>query len=207
MEERLRLARDLHDLVGHTLSLIVLKSELAGRLIDKDSGQAAQEIHEVEHAARQALREVREAVAGYRQPTLLAELDGARQMLEAAGTKCTIETNSEALPPSIDAVLAWAMCEGVTNVIRHSRARHCTIQVNGKHGSASVEVVNDGYREWEHDPTSTRGSGLSGLTERVLAQGGQIEAGPLLSESNSTFRLWVELPIRPDETGAEEQPR
>ncbi len=208
MEERLRLARDLHDLLGHTLSLIVLKSELAGRLIDKDAERAAQEIHEVESAARQALREVREAVAGYRQPTLHTELEGARQMMEAAGISCTIENNSKALPPSIDAVLAWTVREGVTNVIRHSCARRCAIQVGGLNGSASVEVINDGYREWKHGPTSTKGgSGLSGLTERVAAQGGQIEAGPLLSDNNSIFRLWVELPIRHGETGEEELPQ
>jgi two-component system sensor histidine kinase DesK len=208
MEERLRLARDLHDLLGHTLSLIVLKSELAGRLIDKDTGQAAQEIHEVEHAARQALREVREAVAGYRQPTLRTELEGARQMMEAAGISCTIEMNSEALPPAIDAVLAWTVREGVTNVIRHSRARRCTIQVSGRNGSACIEVINDGYQEWEHNSTSTKGgSGLSGLAERVVAQGGQIEASPLLAEHDSIFRLWVELPIRHGEAVEKQWPR
>ncbi len=196
MEERLRLARDLHDLLGHTLSLIVLKSELAGRLIDKDPGQATQEIHEVEHAARQALREVREAVAGYRQPSLITELDGARQMLEAAGIQCAIENNSEALPSSIDAVLAWTVREGVTNVIRHSRARRCTIQVNGTEGSASVEVINDGYREWEHNSLTMKSTGLSGLTERVRMQGGQIQAVPLLSQNDPRFRLWVELPTQ-----------
>ncbi|CAG0934675.1 two-component system, NarL family, sensor histidine kinase DesK [Thermoflexales bacterium] len=205
MEERLRLARDLHDLLGRTLSLIVLKSELAGRLIDKDPGRAAQEIYEVEHAARQALREVREAVAGYRQPTLLTELDGARQMLEAAGIQCTIENDSKALPPSIDAVLAWTVREGVTNVIRHSRASQCAIQVSRERGSAHVNVINDGYRAGEDN--STKGSGLSGLTERVLAHGGQIGAGPLPSDSHLIFRLWVELPIRPEEAVEEERSR
>ncbi len=208
MEERLRLARDLHDLLGHTLSLIVLKSELAGRMMDKDAGQAAQEIHEVEHAARQALREVREAVAGYRQPTLFAELAGARQMLQAAGISCTIENDSPTLPPSSDTVLAWTVREGVTNVIRHSRARRCTIQVSSQDGNASVAVINDGYREWKQDsPGAKGGSGLSGLTERVMAQGGQIEYGSLLSDNNSLFRLWVALPMRHAAAVEEERPR
>ncbi len=197
MEERLRLARDLHDLLGHTLSLITLKSELVGRLIEKEPARAAQEIQEVERVARQALREVREAVAGYRQSTLRSELDGARQILEAAGIACTIEHTAGALPPTTNAVLAWTVREGVTNVIRHSRARQCTIRVSVENGSACAEVINDGYREQEGDLTRTRiGSGLSGLTERVTAQGGHIEAGPLISEGHSGFRLWVELPVR-----------
>jgi two-component system sensor histidine kinase DesK len=197
MEERLRLARDLHDLLGHTLSMIALKSELAGRLIEKDPSQAAQEIHEVESAARQALREVREAVAGYRQPTLHTELEGARQILEAAGITCAIEKDSEGLPPVVDAVLAWTVREGVTNVIRHSRAQRCIIRVSSENGAACVEVINDGYREQEPEPTQLRtGAGLAGLTERVTTQGGQIEAGPLPSENNQHFRLWVELPLR-----------
>ena len=197
MEERLRLARDLHDLLGHTLSMIALKSELAGHLIEKDPSQAAQEIHEVESAARQALREVREAVAGYRQPTLHTELEGARQILEAAGITCAIENDIEALPPIVDAVLAWTVREGVTNVIRHSRARSCTIRAGSENGEAYVEVINDGYREQDLGSTQARtGTGLAGLTERVTTQGGQIEAGPSPSENNPHFRLWVELPIR-----------
>lgn len=199
MEERLRLARDLHDLLGHTLSLITLKSELAGRLLDKEPARAAQEVHEIEREARQALREVREAVAGYRQPTLRSELVGARQMMEAAGITCTVENAVGALPPAIDAVLAWTVREGVTNVIRHSRARQCTIRVSGENGRAWVEVTNDGYREQEHGLSRTRvNSGLSGLTERVTEHRGLIEAGPLFFDGNPGFGLRVELPIRSD---------
>ncbi len=206
-EERLRMARDLHDLLGHTLSLITLKSELAGRLIGKDSTQAAQEIHEVERVARQALREVREAVAGYRQPTLLTELDGAREILAAAGITCAVEQASGALPPAMDAVIAWTVREGVTNVIRHSRARQCTIRVKCEDGTVWAEIVNDGYQEPEQDQAGARpGSGLSGLAERVTAQGGQMEAGPLLSEGRSSFRLWVELPVQ-DGTTLERKPQ
>jgi two-component system sensor histidine kinase DesK len=140
---------------------------------------------------------VREAVAGYRQPTLRGELDGARQMLEAAGITCTIEHRAEALPAATDAVLAWAVREGVTNVIRHSRARRCAIRVSYENGKACAEIVNDGYREPEQDLARSRmGSGLSGLTERVTAQGGHVEAGPLASEGSPSFRLWVEVPLR-----------
>src|SRR5215469_6442537 len=134
-EERLRLARDLHDLLGHTLSMIALKSELAGRLVEQEPARAMQEIREVERAARQTLREVREAVAGYRQPALSSELEGARQLLEAAGIEYQFEQATEKLPPSIDAVLAWTVREGVTNVIRHSRARWCRILITRENGT------------------------------------------------------------------------
>jgi two-component system sensor histidine kinase DesK len=198
-EERLRLARDLHDLLGHTLSLITLKSELAGRLLEKEPARAAQEIHEIEHEARQALREVREAVAGYRQPTLRSELEGGRQILEAAGISCTVEHTAGVLPPAIDAVLAWTVREAVTNVIRHSRARVCTIRVSSGDGKVCAEVINDGYREKERETTHTQtGSGLSGLAERITAHGGHIEASPLFGEANPGYRLQVELPIRND---------
>jgi two-component system sensor histidine kinase DesK len=205
-EERLRLARDLHDLLGHTLSLITLKSELAGRLIAKDPTRAAQEIHEIERVARQTLREVREAIAGYRQPTLYSELDGAHQILEAAGITCTVEPMVGPLPPAIDAVLAWTVREGVTNVIRHSRARRCTIRVSAKNEAACIEVLNDGYRDQEHRSTHPKvSSGLSGLTERVTAYQGLIEAGPLLFEGVPGFRLRVELPLRDSELAEREE--
>jgi two-component system, NarL family, sensor histidine kinase DesK len=199
MEERLRLARDLHDLLGHNLSLITLKSELAGRLLQQEPARAAQEIHEIEGAARQTLREVREAVSGYRQPRLESELDGTRQILEAAGIACTIEHTAPALPPATDAVLAWTVREGVTNVIRHSRARRCLTRVMREHGIVCAEVINDGNLRQEAQETEdakARGSGLSGLTERVTSLGGRMEAGPVLTAGKEGFRLRVELPIQ-----------
>ena len=199
IEERLRLARDLHDLLGHTLSLIVLKSELAGRLIERKPAQAAHEIQELETVARQALREVRQAVAGYRQPTLDAELDGARQLLEAAGIACVINAEVGELPPIMDSVLAWTVREGVTNVIRHSRARVCTIHITSDPISVQVEVTNDGCGGQETTPIP-HGSGLSGLAERVRTQGGQIEASPYQTPENQGFRLLVTLPVaKPNE--------
>jgi two-component system sensor histidine kinase DesK len=208
IEERLRMARDLHDLLGHTLSLITLKSELAGRLLEAAPARAAEEIQEVERVARQTLREVREAVAGYRQPALHSELDGARQLLSAAGIVCTIEQSAGALPPATDAVLAWAVREAVTNVIRHSRARRCCIRVTGADGMVHAEVINDG--EWDHekeggDARRRTGSGLAGLAERVMAHGGHLEAGPLLAEGTQSFRLWVELPLRSSGTAERER--
>ena len=195
MEERLRLARDLHDLLGHTLSMITLKSELAGRLIEKESASAAQEIHEIERVACQALREVREAVAGYRQQTLQGELESVRQILEAAGIAYTVEHIAGKLPPGVDAVLAWMVREGVTNVIGHSRARQCSIRITREDGIVRAEVTNDGYTA-QKGSTSRTGSGLTGLAERVAAYGGRFEAGPHPAESGQEFRLFVELPIQ-----------
>src|SRR5438309_6669529 len=186
-EERLRFARDLHDLLGHSLSVIALKSELAGRLIKATPGLAAHEVEDIEQVARDALREVREAVAGYRQPTISAELVGAREALAAAGIELRAEDEHASLPPAVEAVLAWAVREGVTNVMRHSEAKRCTVRVFKKAGHATVEVVDDG-----RGGTLALGSGLRGLRERVLERGGTLTAEPLPPEG---FRLRVMVPL------------
>jgi two-component system sensor histidine kinase DesK len=206
VEERLRMARDLHDLLGHTLAMITLKSELAARLVHQDPTQAAREMREVEQAARQTLREVRIAVAGERQPTLQGELDGAHQLLEAAGIAYTIEQSTSPLPVALDAALAWVVREGVTNVIRHSQARWCRVCITATPKCVSTEIANDGVRARGPNVASTPTStGLTSLTERVAAQGGQLTAGPLPAD-NSSYRLCVELPI--GNTGnAELEPR
>ncbi len=194
-EERLRMARDLHDLLGHTLSLITLKSDLAGRLLEKDPRAATQQVHEVERVARQALREVREALAGYRQRNLRGELDGARQILEAAGIVCTIEYEPQSIPPAIDIVLAWVVREGVTNVIRHSRAQICLIRITSRDGIVRAEISNDGYPR-EEGFAVERGSGLSGLAERVSNEGGKLETEMQSMSHSPGFWLKVEIPIR-----------
>jgi two-component system sensor histidine kinase DesK len=194
-EERLRLARDLHDLLGHTLAMITLKSELARHLISEDPARCAQELIEIEQVARQTLREVREAVAGYRQPRLESELDGARQLLDAAGITYEIAPPPGALPPEIAAVLAWTVREGVTNVIRHSCAHVCHIRLTQPPGAVGVEVINDGGRRPDPPGATRRGLGLAGLRERVTVLGGQMEVGPLNRGGPDAFRLWVELPL------------
>jgi two-component system sensor histidine kinase DesK len=129
-EERLRISRDLHDLLGHSLSVIALKAELAGRLLPERPGEAVGEIAELETVARGALSEVREAVSGYRQPTLDGELAGARMALSAAGIDTDVVRQPTVLDPSVEGVLAWAVREGATNVIRHSGARHCQLTIS-----------------------------------------------------------------------------
>jgi two-component system sensor histidine kinase DesK len=192
-EERLRFARDLHDLLGHSLSLITLKSELAGRLLPANPEKAAEEIRDVEGVARRALREVREAVAGYRQPTLDRELYGARETLEAAGIACLIGNRVGVLPNALDAVLAWTVREGVTNVIRHSRARRCEILLIRDGDEVRAEITDDGRGSSPKGTGAITGSGLRGLAERVEARGGDFEAR---SQPEGGFRLRVRLPLR-----------
>jgi two-component system, NarL family, sensor histidine kinase DesK len=191
-EERLRFARDLHDLLGHSLSLITLKSELAGRLLPTAPEKAATEIHDIEGVARQALREVREAVAGYRRPTLDEELAGASEMLQAAGISCLIENQTGVLPKAVDAVLAWAVREGTTNVIRHSRAKHCRIVLARENEEISAEITDDGGG-YQKESGEDSGSGLSGLAERVATFAGRVETDSL---PDGGFRLRVVLPAR-----------
>jgi two-component system, NarL family, sensor histidine kinase DesK len=187
-EERLRFARDLHDLLGHSLSVIALKSELARRLLPEEPERAAIEVAELEQVTRGALAEVREAVSGYRRMTLDTELEGARLALDAAGIEASVERAQVTLDPDAEAVLAWAVREATTNVIRHSRARRCTIRVGAGLRGADLEVVDDG----EPAATSSSGSGLAGLEERVRSYAGRVEAGPI---AGGGFRLYVNVPL------------
>jgi two-component system sensor histidine kinase DesK len=197
IEERERLSRDLHDLLGQTLSVITLKSELARGLVQEVPERCAQELAEIEHVSRQMLREVRKTVAGYQQPTLANELDGARQLLEAAGVEYIVEQTTGELPPALDAILAWTIREGVTNVIRHSRARQCLIRLVRNQGMAEAMILNDGERQEDHqDKRTNQGNGLSGLRERVATLGGTMEAGSLDVSGKKHFRLWVALPLQ-----------
>ncbi|MCT9932770.1 sensor histidine kinase [Planotetraspora sp. A-T 1434] len=189
-EERLRIARDLHDLLGHSLSLIVLKSELARRLAEQGSERAAQEVADIESVARQALVEVREAVTGYRQRSLTDEIDGARAALAAAGVEVTVRTAGTPLPDDLDGLFGWAVREAATNVIRHARATRCEINLTYGEAGAVLEVADNG-KAGPYQP----GSGLTGLTERVGTAGGSVEAAPM----PAGFRLRVVVPRRPVE--------
>jgi two-component system sensor histidine kinase DesK len=191
-EERLRFARDLHDLLGHSLSLIALKSELAGRLLRLPAGRAAAEIEDIELVSRRALREVREAVAGYRRPTLSDELESARQMLATAGIETRIGATAGVLPGTVDAVLAWAVREGVTNVIRHSEAGRCEIDVRREDGLVRARVMDDGRGALDVATFTASGSGLSGIAERAAVLGGRVDAGP---SAAGGFELEVTVPV------------
>jgi len=168
--ERERIARDLHDLLGHTLSLITLKSELAGKLIAQDPERAGREIREVERISREALREVRTAVAGYRSAGVAAELEGARQALASAGVKLEYFAAPVELQPDQEAVLALALREAVTNVIRHAAAHTCRIALEQTAAEVRLEVRDDG-----RGGSAPEGIGLASMRERVEALGGRLE--------------------------------
>ncbi|TKK90410.1 sensor histidine kinase [Herbidospora galbida] len=187
-DERLRIARDLHDVLGHSLSLIVLKSELARRLAGRDLDRAVGEIGDIETAARSALANVREVVSGYRRRALSEELDGARAALAAAGVDATVRMAGGPLPEAADGVFGWAVRESVTNVVRHARASRCVIEVAHGGGLATLEIRDDGRAGKEH----VLGNGLIGLSERVSAEGGTLESGPL---PGGGFRVVVRVPV------------
>jgi two-component system, NarL family, sensor histidine kinase DesK len=193
-DERLRFARDLHDLLGHSLSLIALKSELAGRLLATDPERAGTEVGDIERVSREALVEVREAVSGYRTMTLAAELRGAREALDAAGIEATISRPSATFSPDVESLLAWAVREGTTNVIRHSGARRCEIRVHAGLADAGVEILDDGPMAAPGPPAAATGAGLSGLSERAGLLAGRLEAG---RRPGGGFRLAIDLPVRP----------
>lgn len=187
--ERERLVRELHDLLGRTLSLIAVKAELAGRLRAGGDPSAEVEIRDVQHLAREAIREVREAVAGSA-PSLAAELVAAPAALRTAGIEPCVDGAPTKIDPSHEATVAWALREAVTNVVRHSGARTCRISLQAADGVTALEVVDDGPGPVREDA----GTGLSGLAQRVHALGGTFEAGP--SEAGG-FRLRVSLGATP----------
>jgi two-component system sensor histidine kinase DesK len=189
-DERARFARDLHDLLGHSLSVIALKAELAGKLLPGKQDEAAQHIADVKDVARESLTQVREAVSGYRRPTLAGELDGARLALEAAGIEAQLDAPEATLPPDVEGVLAWTVREGTTNVIRHSGARSCRIAIQPGLAGASVEVADDG--SGTDGNGAEAGHGLTGLRERAERLAGKLEAGP---RPGGGFSLRVTVPV------------
>jgi two-component system sensor histidine kinase DesK len=172
-EERLRFSRDLHDLLGHTLSVIVVKAEVVRRLVERDPEAAATQAKEIEEVGRQALVEIREAVTGYRETGLTAELSRARSALSTAGVETTMRRTADPLPGPTDALLAFVVREAVTNVVRHSGARRCVISLGTLDKAVTLEIRDDGSA-----PPAPPGNGLTGMTERVARAGGALAAGP-----------------------------
>ncbi len=186
-EERLRLARDMHDLTGQSLSMITLKSELAAKRLARlpssaERDAALTELGDIGRVSRQTLHDIREAVSGYRRPTLAIEVITAQNALEAAGVgledDAELTLRSGTFDPDAEAVLAWCLREAVTNVIRHSRARHCRIRLIDHPGEVSLEVTDDGRGFADQDPEHPRGSGLRGMSERLSAIGGRLSLAP-----------------------------
>ncbi|SFW83056.1 sensor histidine kinase [Amycolatopsis australiensis] len=168
--ERTRIARDLHDLLGHSLTAITVKSSLAQRLVTADGARAGEEMAAVETLARQALTDVRAAVSGYREVTLAGELARGRELLRACGVVADLPTATDVVGPDHQELFGWVVREGLTNVARHARATRCAVTVS----ASAVEVVDDGV-----GGSPGEGSGLAGLRERVKTAGGQLRAGPV----------------------------
>ena len=169
--ERERIARDLHDVLGHTLSLIVLKSELASKLATRDPARAIVEIADVERISREALAEVREAVRGYRSDGLAAEFGRARQTLDAAGIALEVDCEAAvALDPRAEQALTLVLREAVTNVVRHARARRCQVVLQHVPGAARLDVRDDGI-----GGAAREGTGLSAMRTRLAEVGGTLE--------------------------------
>jgi len=197
-EERLRFARDFHDVLGRNLTLIAVTSDLAAQLARRGDPQAVDRMLDVRGIAHESAREVREVVAGYRAADLDAELAGARSVLRAAGIGTRVIGDSSSVSGDAQAAFAWVLREATTNVIRHSNARTCKIELGvqptsgaGGHGCAAVlRVRNDGARA--ADSQHAAGHGLAGLGERVTALGGQIIAG---AEPGGWFTVEARLPV------------
>jgi two-component system sensor histidine kinase DesK len=171
--ERERISRDLHDLLGHSLSMIALKAELAGKLAGRDEAACRNEIRDIETAARQALSEVRAAVTGYRQSGLSGALASARASLAAANVELHEQVQRLTLPAATEHVLALALREAVTNVVRHAGASRCSLGLALEEGAAVLRVADDGAR-LRDVAALRRGNGLDGMRERAASVGGQL---------------------------------
>ncbi|GAA4311157.1 sensor histidine kinase [Klenkia terrae] len=190
-EERLRFARDLHDLLGHSLSLIALKSELARRLAPVDVERAGAEMADIEAAAERALAKVREAVSGYRQVSCGQAVAEGRAALIGAGIAFRGPDRLPVLPGPVDAALGWVVREATTNVLRHSHARTVTVTLTEDGVCAALTVVDDGRGPAED---TAPGSGLTGLRERVTAVDGSLTGG---AAPGGGYRLHAEVPVVP----------
>jgi two-component system sensor histidine kinase DesK len=183
--ERERIARDLHDVLGHTLSVIILKSELAGKLIDHDPERAKAEIADVEKTSRAALADVRSTIRGYRDQNLEAELKHARAALGAAGVALQSETEEVGLSATQESVVALVVREAVTNIVRHARARNCLLKLAPVNGNCLLEIQDDGC-----GGSPLEGNGLRGMRERVEALGGRLQR-----ENGAGTRLVIQFPL------------
>ena len=189
--ERIRIARDLHDLLGHSLTTITVKAGLARRLGSANPAGAVDQITEVEELCRRVLAEVRVAVSGYREVTLASELARGRELLRVSGIAADLPTATDVADPAHQELFGWAVREGLTNVIRHSRARSCAVRVS----ASCVEIIDDG-----HGSAAPPGNGLSGLRERAAAAGGGVDAGPV-RPAGWRLRVWVPAKDAPPAVG------
>ncbi|MEU7003677.1 histidine kinase [Nonomuraea sp. NPDC046570] len=206
-EERLRFARDLHDVIGRNLSVVALKSELAARLVERGRSGAVDEMREVRKIAQESLAEMRAVVGGYRTADLDMELAGAKSVLASAGVRCQVIGDGHDLSAEVQSTLGWVVREGTTNVLRHSEARMCTVSLRrstaGGTERLTLTMENDGVTGPESpDGHRSIGNGFPGVAERLAAFGGSVVAG---REPPDRFRLTAEL-LLPVATSEEIRP-
>ncbi|MFI8965347.1 sensor histidine kinase [Streptomyces sp. NPDC053493] len=193
-QERLRFARDLHDLLGYSLSAITLKCELIHRLVPVNPERAREEVASVLGVARQALADVRLVASGYRDMSLTAEAESVAEVMAAADVETEVDIDCGRLHPLVDTVLATALREGVTNMLRHSKVQTCTVTVRVEGESVRLALVNDGVVAPDRPDDPDRGSGLGNLCARLAAIGGEMTAGVV---AGNRFRLTATAPLRP----------
>ena len=183
--ERERIARDLHDVLGHTLSLIIVKSTLAGKLLEKYPEKARSEIGDIEKVSREAMAEIRNTLRGYNTYKLCDEMQRAKSVLESAGVAMESDAVEIAMTPAQESVVALIMREAVTNVVRHAEAQHCQLRIAPNNGNCVFEIEDDGRGGFQAE-----GNGLRGMRERVEALG-----GTLVRDSSSGTKLKFEFPL------------
>ena len=188
-QERLRFASDLHDIQGHHLQVIALKSELAERMLELDPAAAATQVHEIRLIAKQALEETRSLVAGLREVALEDELENAREVLSLAGADCSLRLAASPSDPRVQRALALTVRESTTNILRHSNATRASITLQHDHGVCQLEIKNDGATG---SGSKAAGSGLAGLRERIEGLGGTLSH----EREAEDFTVLVRIPAR-----------
>jgi len=189
--ERERIARDLHDVLGHTLSLIIVKSTLAGKLLEKYPQRAKNEISDIEKVSREAMAEIRATLRGYSTYKLCEEIQRAEVALKSAGVALESETAELGMTPAQESVVALIMREAVTNVVRHAQAQNCRVRIAPNNGNCVFEIQDDGRGGFEGE-----GNGLRGMRERVEALGGRVER-----DTSAGTKLRFEFPIAASANG------
>jgi two-component system sensor histidine kinase DesK len=192
-QERLRFASDLHDIQGHHLQVISLKSELAERLLAIDPEAAREHLHETRLIAKRALEETRSLVAGYREIALDDELENAREVLAAAGARCELRLDSLPSDAAVRSALAAVVREATTNILRHSTATDVRIALSTSAGTSTLEIGNDGVSDTADVAGRATSTGLAGLRDRLAALGGRLEA--TTDAASGRFRLRATVPV------------
>jgi two-component system sensor histidine kinase DesK len=193
LRERLRFARDLHDLLGYSLSVITLKIELTHRLLEKAPKEAGDQLLEILEISRLALSDARTVASGYRELSLEEECRSAVSVLAAADIAVRLDSDHTDLPVQASTVLATVLREGITNLLRHSKAKHCEITIRQTHDNASIEIANDDLQPQPKNRDAS-GRGLHNLSVRAKEIGGSVT----VAQEQSTFRLRAEVPLRVD---------